>query len=201
MCGKFGHIARVCHKRPQNAPRGRGDTTNVVENQDAEPDTSSQNPEYTLFPINSQTANPPWQTVLTINGMQIEMEIDTGASLSLISKATYDKLQSSAALPPLKTKQIKLHTYTGEVISVLRSISVTTQSEICTCTLPLLEVEGGGPSLIGQNWFTELHLDWKAVHAISLNHSLESILEHNKEIFQQVLGKIKGIKAKLHMDT
>ena len=47
------------------------------------------------------------------------MEIDTGASLSLISKATYDKLQSSATLPPLKSEQIKLRTYTGEEINVL----------------------------------------------------------------------------------
>ena len=129
------------------------------------------------------------------------MEIDTGASLSLISKATYDKLQSSAALPPLKTEQIKLRTYTGEEISVLGSISVTVQSETCTCTLPLLVVEGDDTSLIGRNWLTELRLDWKAVHAISLNHSLESILEQNKEIFQQGLGKIKGIEAKLHVDT
>ena len=113
----------------------------------------------------------------------------------------YDKLQSSAALPPLKTEQIKLRTYTGEEISVLGSISVTVQSETCTCTLPLLVVEGDSPSLIGQNWLTELHLDWKAVHAISLNHSLESILEQSKEIFQQGLGKIKGIEAKLHVDT
>ena len=55
MCGKVGHISRVCRKRPQNAPRGRGYTTNVVENRDAEPDTSSQNSEYTLFPIKSDS--------------------------------------------------------------------------------------------------------------------------------------------------
>ena len=178
-----------------------GHTTIVVENQDAEPDASSQNSEYTFFPIKSQTANPPWRTVLTISGMQVETKIDTGASLSLISKATYDKLQSSAALPPLKTEQIKLRTYTGEEISVLGSISVTAQSETCTCTLPLLVMEEDGPSLIDRNWLTELRLDWKAVHAISLNHLLESILEQNKEIFQQGLYKIKGSEAKLHVNT
>ena len=129
------------------------------------------------------------------------MEIDTGASLSLISKATYDKLQSSATLPPLKSEQIKLRTYTGEEINVLGSVSVTARSETSTCTLPLLVVEGVGPSLIGQNWLTEIRLDWRAVHAISLSHSLEGILEQNKEIFQQGLGKIKGIEANLHVDT
>ena len=78
------------------------------------------------------------------------MEIDTGASLSLISKATYDKLQSSATLPPLKSEQIKLRTYTGEEINVLGSVSVTARSETSTWTLPLLVAEGVGPRLIGQ---------------------------------------------------
>ena len=36
---------------------------------------------------------------------------------------------------------------------------------------------------------------------MSLSHSLEDVLEQNKEIFQKSLGKIKGVKAKLHVDT
>ena len=171
VCGKVGHISRVCRKRLQNASRGHGHVTNLVDNQAAEQETSPNN-EYTLFPVKSQAATPPWRTVLTISGTQVEMEIDTGASLSLISKATYDKLQSSATLPPLKSEQIKLHTYTGEEINVLGSVSVTARSETSTLTLPLLVAEGVGPRLIGQIWLTELRLDWRAVHAISLSHSL-----------------------------
>ena len=86
---------------------------------------------------------------MAINGIQMEMEIDTGASVSLISKNKFDKFQSSAAFPSLTNEQIKLRTYTGEEISVLGSISVTAKSENCTSTLPLLVVEGNGPSEIG----------------------------------------------------
>ena len=56
----------------------------TVEQQTTQTDTCSQN-EYTFFPIRSQAASPPWRTVLTINDIQVEMEIDTGASVSLIS--------------------------------------------------------------------------------------------------------------------
>ena len=185
VCGKVGHISKVCRKRPQNTPRGQGHTTNLVENQDTELDTSSKNTEYTLFPIKSQTANSPWWTALTINGTQVEMEIDTGASPSLISKITYDKLQSSATLLLLKAEQIKLRTYTGEEISVLGSMSLTAESETCTCTLPLVVVEGDSPSLVRWNWLRELRLDWRAVHAISLNHSLTCILEEHKKNFNK----------------
>ena len=55
--------------------------------------------------------------------------------------------------------------------------------------------------MIGRNWLTELHLEWRAVNAISLSHSFEGILEQNKETFQQGLRKIKGLEANLHLDT
>ena len=91
VCGKVGHISRVCCNRQQNASRERGHTANIVDDQITQTNTSSQNTEYTLFPIKSPTATPSWRTVLTINGTQVEMEIDTGASVSLISKGTFDK--------------------------------------------------------------------------------------------------------------
>ena len=201
VCGKVGHISRVCRNRQHKGGRERGYTANVVDEHTTQADTSSKNTEYTLFPIKSLPTTPPWRTVLTINGIQMEMEIDTGASVSLISKSTFDKFQSSAAFPPLTNEQIKLCTYTGEEINVLGSISVTAKSENCTSTLPLLVVEGNGPSLMGQNWLSELRLDWKTVHAMSISHSLEDVLEQNKEIFQKGLGKIKDVEAKLHVDT
>ena len=128
------------------------------------------------------------------------MEIDTGFSLSLISKATYDKLQSSATLLPLKSEQIKLHTYIGEDRCVRISFIDSPEWNLY---LHLTPAGGGGdaPSLIGQNWLTKLCLDWRSVHAISLSHSLKGTLEQNKEIFQQGLGKIKGIEVNLHVDT
>ena len=88
VCGKIGYISRECCKRLQNTSRRHGHATHLVENQATEPELSPNN-EYTLFPVKSQAATPPWQTVLTINGTQMEMEIDTGAFLFLISKATY----------------------------------------------------------------------------------------------------------------
>lgn len=58
-CSKVGHISRVFHKRQQNASRGHGHTTNLIENQATETDTSSQNTECTLLPVKSQVATPP----------------------------------------------------------------------------------------------------------------------------------------------
>ena len=32
-------------------------------------------------------------------------------------------------------------------------------------------------------------------------NSVEQVVEQNREVFQQGLGKIEGVQAKLHMDT
>ena len=198
VCGKIGHIARVCHNRYQNSSKGH--TANVVESQSAQPSTTDST-EYTLFPIDSsQSKTTPWRTTLTLNGEEVEIEIDTGASVSLISQVAFDKLQSSVTLLPLKTEQIKLRTFIGEEIKVLGSTSVTAQSGEHSATLPLLVVKGNGPNLIGRNWLTELKLDWKVVHSINTN-SIQQVVEQNKEVFQQGLRKIEGVQAKLHVDS
>ena len=58
VCGKIGHIARVCHNRYQNSSKGH--TANVVESQSAQPSTTDST-EYTLFPIDSsQSKTTPW---------------------------------------------------------------------------------------------------------------------------------------------
>ena len=52
------------------------------------------------------------------------MEIDTGASLSLISEETYQQTWSRDAAPPLLPSQAHLRTYTGETIQTLGRIEV-----------------------------------------------------------------------------
>ena len=50
MCGKVGHILRVCHNRQQKGGRDRGYTTNLVDGHATQAD-NTQNTEHKLFPI------------------------------------------------------------------------------------------------------------------------------------------------------
>ena len=50
------------------------------------------------------------------------MELDTGATLSVISEQTYHKLFSNGKAPTLKTVTTKLTTYTGETIDILGEV-------------------------------------------------------------------------------
>lgn len=77
-----------------------------------------------------------------------------------------------------------------------------------SATLPLLVVEGSGPSLFGRDWLTQVKLDWKKICSIRVSDSdlsqavrskLHTTIQSHPNVFQPGLGAIKGITAKLEM--
>ena len=70
------------------------------------------------------------------------MEVDTGASLSLISEETYRANFSSCFL---QSTEVRLKTYSGEYITVLGSINVEVTYNHQRATLPLLVVKVSQP--------------------------------------------------------
>ena len=88
-----------------------------------EPDADEQESdttEYRLFTVSSQE-NAPLVIEFIVNRQPLQMELDTGASISLISKQQYKQLQDA---PPLEKSSVILQTYTGENLSILGSIRV-----------------------------------------------------------------------------
>ena len=85
-------------------------------------------------------------TMVTANGVELKMEVDTGASVSIISEYTYNKLWTHN-MPPLQETTLKLRTYTGQTLQIHGTITVDVTYNDQTDTLPVLVVEGTGPSL------------------------------------------------------
>ena len=130
------------------------------------------------------------------------MEIDTGASLSIISDETYQSFWTSQPKPELQPTTVKLHTYTQESITVLGSITVDVAYKGQSKTLSLLVVAGQGPSLLGRNWLKELQLDWQELYQINQSEdALQALLQKHKTVFKEELGEAVGITAKLHVST
>ena len=99
------------------------------------------------------------------------MEVDTGASVSLMSKTTY-KQTWKGHLPHLNKSNIKLRTYSGEFLKVLGSITVDVAYENQNKQLPIIVIEGEGPTLLGKNWLTKIRLNWnKLVHKVEARES------------------------------
>ena len=125
------------------------------------------------------------------------MELDTGASCSLVSGATFEELKKRGAM--LAPSTAKLCTYMGEAIRVVGSTNVQVSYEDQDVTLPLVVTEGNGPSLIGRNWLSSLRLNWKSIFTVRAQKTLDEILSNYDEVFHDDLGTLEGVTAKLHV--
>ena len=199
-CKRKGHIARACRSMPraQQTMQPREQQTHLL--MDGEHHEGSNDPAYPLFNVTHTSAKPMLVTV-KLNQIPTNMEVDTGASVSLISKDTYDKLwPNSAAAPPLKQSSVLLRTYTGEHLEIVGSVSVDVCYKEQTTHLPLIVVAGNGPSLLGRDWLQHIRLDWKCLHQVGTLPTLADLLDHHKAIFCDELGTVRGTSAKLHVD-
>ena len=122
-CGRKGHLAKVCRdgwsqtkpmQHPSSpSPRGRDEPkgTHCVE----EPQSEDESDEamYALFNTPGSRSNPIMVS-LKLEQKEVQMEVDTGASALIISKATYRKLWSKAKAQQLQPSTVRLRTYRGE---------------------------------------------------------------------------------------
>ena len=129
-----------------------------------------------------------------MNGKSLQMELDTGATVSIMSQQKFASLFPSTQIPRSK---VTLQTYTGEPMKVLEEVPVQkTYQQQPTQDLQLVVVKGNDPSLLGRNWLHHIKLAGiKAV--LPSQRFLAGLLETYKEIFADELGTIQPYKAKL----
>ena len=127
------------------------------------------------------------------------MEIDTGASVSVISEETFQAIQRGDQPLQLQKTSVQLRTYTGEAIPVSGSVRVPVEHSGQSLTLPLIVTEGRGPSLLGRNWLSVLRLDWQTIFIVKQNLSLQQVLDRHSGVFKEGLGEMKDVKAKIYI--
>ena len=123
---------------------------------------ASEENEYTLFNLYAHIDSPsPYLVTLHMDGVPIQMEIDTGSSLSLISESTFWRLWPNRTLEdswPILTM------YSGAQLQVLGAVDVQVcQASARPVNLSLAVVGADGPSLLGRNWIKSLQLDWARI--------------------------------------
>ena len=137
----------------------------------------------------------PLMVTVTMQDTPVRMEVDTGASLSLISQAT---LSSVWPETQLKSSTAKLPTYTGKEVTVKGAVDVRVKYRGQTKDLTLTIVDGDGLTLMGRDWLQHLKLDWATLNHISEADCSESksLLNTHAALFSQRLGCIKGTTAR-----
>ena len=214
-CKKRGHLARMCRSkrqqsasstRPQQGPgaQPRSQRTHTV---DTGPGGSRETPSsedeeevYAIF--NLRQKKQPIRVEVIVNGQKLSMELDTGAALTIMSETTYYALWPQGG-PTIHQSTISLKTYTGEPIKVRGRAEVQVEYNDQTLQLPILVVEGSGPTLLGRNCLHELRLDWPKIFSVQLDTQhppeLVAILEKYQAVFKDELGELRGAQAKIHL--
>ena len=205
-CGGRGHIAPFCRTPPQagrNPPQrfrrhGRRGRMNPQRTGQVIADTASD--ESNPLPIHTLGGKhvKPKMVDLLINNKPVQMEIDTGAAVSLISEEVKRKL-----FPDIKLSKsrVLLQTYTGEQMTVLGEMRVHVKYGKQSKSLMLIVVAGDGQSLFGRDWLEQIRLNWKKIGAIAADLSeqlnVEQLCATYAEVFKGELGTITPFKAKL----
>ena len=197
-CGKQGHIAKACLSKtsaPSSSPqRGSSRRQNQSHHQrqhfidtPVQAPSSDALPEFNLFSISS--SNPtPINVQMTVNGKNIEFQLDTGAALTVMTEKDFHAATDGTV--PLQPCQKQLQTYTGKSVPVAGECDISVGYRGQQRQLPLIVVKGGGPPLLGRNWLEHIILDWQDIFTIhgksnpeQAKVELRSLIEDNSSAF------------------
>ena len=136
---------------------------------------------------------------MEINGKILNMEVDTGAAVSIILQITCQKLLSKV---PLRPGSLHLCTYTGEPIGVEGELITPVKYGSQTKELGLIVIQGDDPSLFGRNWLDLFQLYRKYIGLAMLDGGqakVNALLKRYKEVFTLGLRTMKHFEAKLQV--
>ena len=196
-CKGTGHISKVCKKKSANHKKDDAKPQNSGFRylQEAEHDHLTH--EFgELFQIGNggNSSEPSIIVPVSLNGVPLNMELDTGASVTVISEET---LRNNIPNVELSDSNVRLKTYTGEELKIVGQTVVNVQYENQECELPIQVIQGNGPALLGRNWLRNIRLNWGTIKRIS--EDLDDVLTKHREVFKDELGTMCNVKAKLHV--
>ena len=208
-CRRVGHTKVACRQSTQPMPDRAYQVTDGVTRDD-----QSEHEEYMYSLYTLADRVTPMTASVLINGAPVTMQVDTGASRTVMNRELFNKLWPVP--PTLQPSDASLLTYTKEVVPVLGVASVQVVYGNQTAVLPLVVVNTNGPPLLGREWLHTIRLDWKTilnrsrdpVHSLAaapreepdLAASMAQDRAEFKDLFLPGLGKYNVRKVSIDLD-
>ena len=151
-----------------------------------------------VYTVNKQSYNHPPTCLVEIEGKQLSMMIDTGATVNLIDEATYNEIDQHR-VKQLKKTGHNIYSYGSTTpLPVLGMITSTIRTPSATTIAHLHVVKGNAGNLLSYDTAKLLNL---------LTVSVNTVDEHDDLRFDQQfeclfggIGKVKGRMVKLHIN-
>ena len=199
FCRKKGHLARVCRakRRAQETSMPSQNTRkNMFVTEELKQDETDRT--FEMFTLEDQS-NEPTQMQVLLNDVPVDMVLDTGASLSIISQMTFNQLKQHDATLTLHPSATQLLTYTGEPIPVVGVNSMTVQYGEKVATLSAQVVAGEGPDLMGRDWLGRLNVNIGQVNLVE-HDKIKEVLDKHEVVFDGSIGCLKDVKVTLQVN-
>ena len=116
--------------------------------------------------------------------------------------------RNTSAAHPSGPPNTRLRAYTGHPLKVHGQLIAHLKYQDQSADVPLLVVEGSGPSLFGRDWLSGIRLNWTKICNIRVSETdlpqgvasqLRTTIQNHPNVFKPGLGTVKGITAKLEM--
>ena len=211
-CGKVGHLARMCRDskppekkqfRPSSDRKRNGDAKYVddVQEQESVSEHSDSDLEQIKTVVHAVcNKKKPVTVTVEIESVNVVMELDTGASCSIINESTYEQLKSNIKLT---APQSVLRAYTGHKKPGLGEAMVDVRYGTSEWWLPVIVTKGSGPNLLGRDWLSHIQLDWRNIFSVSSGSPIspvERFKAQYPQVFELGLGELRNVQVKLDID-
>ena len=208
ICNKVGHLSSVCKSKEsvKKKPMKSKDTSKAAHTIDASTTTSSSDEDFDSNHVHvhktSRRHSDKLTTVLSMQGVNITMEVDTGAELSTIPVSLYTEKLSQF---PLQPSTVSLRQYDGTALPTKGEIEVTVShngQEVQGRFVIVGNADAQLP-LLGRDWLYKLRLDWPKLFKYQSVHSVEAttLRDEYSEVFKEELGLLQDIEADIELTT
>ena len=216
-CQSIGHIVKKCPEKPDNnnskltkakgkdekkkkrKPRGiRHLTVNSDSGSDSESQEEVMKPAWPLFTLSDSARKcKELKVLVSIEGTPVNMEVDTGAAVSIMPENIWWKLSAK----PVRKSNIKLRSYSGHEVPVIGEVDVNVVYGNQEARLPVIVTSNAGPVLLERSWLSVLKLNWSQIKKVSAQpaNEVEKLITKYSSLFDDTLDTIKGVKAHLEM--
>ncbi|XP_055613887.1 uncharacterized protein K02A2.6-like [Uranotaenia lowii] len=214
FCGKKGHLVDVCMSKAAGKSPSAGKSgfksgkvkANYIGERSHLEEKSDTQFVGEICSLNVCAGVTKMWLSLLVNDVCVRFEIDTGSPVSIINTKCYDNLFADVRL---RRSRLSLVSYCDSDIHVRGVLDVEVQYMGVKSILPLYVVDSNKHPLLGREWLRVLAIDWNTmlrvpdtVKSVSVSDSasqLEQIFRKYATVFEDSIGKISSVQAKLHL--
>lgn len=216
-CGIEGHFARVCHRRgkirgrgtwprrhtrrPYRAPYQRHARTwsernvNRVEEGEGKIQANSLDEALDIFSVDSNGKDA--STNVKVNGINIQMIVDTGARHSTITEKDFNKVNWKKDIKITPVDRY-LTAYTGDAVPLVGKVQLKMEANGVSLIEPVFIVKGPTASLISKNASEALKFVILNLNQINDNCDPLQLQKYFPNCFNGV-GKLKNVELRIHL--